>query len=58
VTTLAFVLPTLVLPRIIDQLQRDIDPNVLNGLTDEDLGVWATPEGTTFVDGSSYQCID
>ena len=33
------------------QLQDDLDPANLNTLSDFDLGVWATPEGTTFVDG-------
>lgn len=51
VTTLCFVSPASVLPRIVKQLQDDLDPASLNALSDFDLGVWATPEGTTFVDG-------
>ena len=51
VTTLCFVSPTSVLPQIVKQLQGDLDPARLNALSDFDLGVWATPEGTTFVDG-------
>jgi hypothetical protein len=51
VTTLCFVSPTSVLPQIVKQLQDDLDPANLNTLSDFDLGVWATPEGTTFVDG-------
>jgi hypothetical protein len=35
----------------VKQLQDDLDPASLNALSDFDLGVWATPEGTTFVDG-------
>ncbi|THU98405.1 ARM repeat-containing protein [Dendrothele bispora CBS 962.96] len=50
VTTLAFVSPESVLPRIVDQLRDDINVNVLNSLTDFDFGVWSTPEGTTYVD--------
>ena len=34
-----------------EKLHDDIKPDVLNGISDLDLGVWATPEGTTFVDG-------
>ena len=52
--TLAFVAPNLVLPRLMDQLRADIDPNVINGLSDSDIGIWLTPEGTTFVDGEKY----
>lgn len=51
VTTLCFVSPASVLPQIVKQLQDDLDPASLNALSDFDLGVWATPEGTTFVDG-------
>lgn len=51
VGTLAFVSPATVLPRIIDQLRADINPSVVNTLTDADFGVWLTPEGTTYVDG-------
>ena len=31
-----------------------VDPDVLNSISDEDLAIWATPEGTTFVDGKPY----
>ena len=34
-----------------EQLIVDINSEVLNGISDFDLGVWGTPEGTTFVDG-------
>ncbi|KAJ7115902.1 ARM repeat-containing protein [Mycena epipterygia] len=49
-TTLVFVAPDVVLPRIVEQLQADIDPSVLNALTEEDLGMWRMPEGSTFID--------
>ncbi|KAF9234000.1 armadillo-type protein [Melanogaster broomeanus] len=51
VSTLAFVCPEIVLPRIMDQLRVDVDVAALNGLTEDDIGIWETPEGTTFVDG-------
>ncbi|KAF9059496.1 armadillo-type protein [Rhodocollybia butyracea] len=50
VSTLAFVSPSDVLPRILDQLRDDINVDALNALTEVDFGIWATPEGTTFVD--------
>ena len=37
-----------------EQLQVDLNPANLNALSDFDLGVWATPEGTTFVDGQLF----
>jgi hypothetical protein len=51
ITSLTFISPATVLPRIVDQLKDDLDPAILNSLTDDDLAIWATPEGTTFVDG-------
>lgn len=53
-TTLVFVAPALVSPRVLAQLKSDIDVAVLNNMSDIDLGIWATPEGTTFVDGSLH----
>ncbi|CAA7260345.1 unnamed protein product [Cyclocybe aegerita] len=50
ITTLAFVSPANVLPRVTEQLKSDINPEVLNSLSDDDLAIWATAEGTTFVD--------
>lgn len=52
--TLAFVAPDSVLPRLVDQLRADIDPDVINGLSDSDIGIYLTPEGTTFVNGEKY----
>jgi hypothetical protein len=56
IATLVFVAPSIVLPRLVEQLNEDIKPDVLNGISDFDLGVWATPEGTRFVDGQ-YQAF-
>ncbi|KAG6864935.1 hypothetical protein C0991_006286 [Blastosporella zonata] len=50
VSTLAFVAPEAVLPRVMEQLRADINPTVVNSLTEFDFGVWLTPEGTTCVD--------
>ncbi|KIJ63493.1 hypothetical protein HYDPIDRAFT_175892 [Hydnomerulius pinastri MD-312] len=55
VSTLAFVCPEVVLPRIMDQLRVDIDGTAINGLTEDDFGIWETPEGTTYVDVLSNQ---
>lgn len=55
VSTLAFVAPEVVLPRIVEQLHADINADEINSLTDQDLGIWATPEGTAYVDGKCFK---
>ncbi|KAI0343486.1 ARM repeat-containing protein [Trametopsis cervina] len=50
VTTMAFVAPEVAIPRIMAQIQRDIDAKEIEALTDEELAIWATPEGTTYID--------
>lgn len=49
--TLAFVAPHAVLPRVMEQLRADINGKRLIALTDEDLAIWETPEGTMCVNG-------
>ena len=34
------------------QLRLDINTNEINGISDTDLAIWATPEGTAYVDGT------
>ncbi|GJE94641.1 ARM repeat-containing protein [Phanerochaete sordida] len=58
VTTLSFVAPQAVIPQIVEQLRRDIDAQALGGLTEEDLAIWATPEGTTYIDVLSNKKSD
>ena len=50
ITTLAFVAPDAVLPRIMERLRADLSSDI-SSLTDLDIGIWNTPEGQTFVDG-------
>ncbi|KAI6117782.1 armadillo-type protein [Pisolithus croceorrhizus] len=50
VSTLAFVCPEVVLPRIMDQLRADIDVQGINDLTEVDFGIYETPEGTAYAD--------
>jgi hypothetical protein len=57
VGTLAFVSPVTVLPRVVDQLRADINLSVVNALTETDIGIWLTPEGTTYVDGQLSDSI-
>lgn len=51
VTTLSFVAPEAVIPQIVEQLHCDIDAQELGALTYADLAIWATPEGTAYIDG-------
>ncbi|KAL4068779.1 armadillo-type protein, partial [Scleroderma yunnanense] len=55
ISTLAFVCPEVVLPRVMDQLRADIDVQGINGLTETDFGIFETPDGTAFVDVLSLQ---
>ncbi|KAH0828924.1 armadillo-type protein [Lanmaoa asiatica] len=48
--TLTFIAPRVVLPRVMDLLRVDIDAETLNALTEEEIGIWETPEGTSYVD--------
>jgi hypothetical protein len=57
VTTLAFVAPSLVLPRLMEQLRQDLDPSGLESIGLTEYGIWKTPTGTTFVDGKTHQLI-
>ncbi|KAF8883249.1 armadillo-type protein [Infundibulicybe gibba] len=50
ISTLTFVAAHVILPRVMEQLQVDINPTIISSLSATDLGIWATPEGTTFVD--------
>jgi hypothetical protein len=54
VTTLAFVAPGVVLPQVVEQLQADINPAVINGLGELEFGIYSTLEGTAFIDGNSH----
>ncbi|KAI0035599.1 ARM repeat-containing protein [Vararia minispora EC-137] len=49
ITTLAFVSPQTVLPRVVSQLKADLVSDV-KSLTDTDFGIWETPEGKMFTD--------
>ncbi|KAI0688462.1 ARM repeat-containing protein [Cytidiella melzeri] len=50
VTTLAFVAPEIVIPRILAQVRSDINSQEIDAITDEELAIWAQPEGTTYID--------
>ncbi|OCH93463.1 ARM repeat-containing protein [Obba rivulosa] len=50
VSTLVFVAPECTLPKLLQHLKSDLSAQEVQSLNDMDLGVWATPEGKTFVD--------
>ncbi|KIK62847.1 hypothetical protein GYMLUDRAFT_242480 [Collybiopsis luxurians FD-317 M1] len=49
-TVLAFVAPPEVLPRVVERLREDVDGGVIGALTEEELGIWKTEEGSLYVD--------
>ncbi|KAH9925947.1 ARM repeat-containing protein [Epithele typhae] len=50
VTTLVFVAPEAVLHKLVGHIQSDIAPSNTQSLADDDLAIWATPVGQTYVD--------
>ncbi|KAI8978208.1 ARM repeat-containing protein [Trametes punicea] len=50
VTTLAFVAPSIVIPKVVEQIRADLRSEDTRALTDDDLGIWSTPEGQTYID--------
>ncbi|KAG1832884.1 armadillo-type protein [Suillus subalutaceus] len=55
ISTLAFVCPENVLPKIMEQLRADTDPSTIKALSEAEFGIWQTPEGMTYVDVLSSQ---
>ena len=56
-STLTFPSPATVLPRIVEQLHVDIDPSAMNALSELDFAIWATPEGSTYIDGKFVPAV-
>lgn len=52
-TTLAFVAPDHVVPRLIEQVKADLDASKISTIGEMELCVYKTPEGVPFVDGMS-----
>jgi hypothetical protein len=50
-TTLAFVAGDLVLSEILQQVKTDLDEKALGAITETDIAIWKTPEGTMYTDG-------
>ncbi|KAK9324958.1 armadillo-type protein [Lipomyces orientalis] len=48
--TLAFVSPEVVAPSLRDMFVHDLNPTRLDGITDEDVRIWLTPDGVLCVD--------
>lgn len=47
---LAFVAPTVIVPRLMELIGRDLDPDVLRSIGPLEMAISRTPEGTCFVD--------
>jgi len=50
--TLAFISPEVFVPELLVKIKSDLDPLNLDFIGAQELGIWATPAGTAFVDGS------
>lgn len=51
--TLTLVTPAIVLPRLLEQIEKDLDLEKVKSLNDSDLAIWNTVEGTLYVDGNT-----
>ncbi|ORY90168.1 ARM repeat-containing protein [Leucosporidium creatinivorum] len=49
-TTLALILPAVIVPLLFTQFEDDLNPSHLTFIGSTEYGVWATPEGIPFVD--------
>ena len=54
-TTMVFVAPAALLPILLQQVTEDLDISRLEAIGSLENGIWATPEGETFVDGEFIQ---
>jgi hypothetical protein len=54
VTTLSFVAPALILPPLMVQLRRDLDPTELESIGLHEYSIWKTPEDTLYVNGELF----
>lgn len=55
--TLAFIAPSIYVPEFLSKIREDLDPMQLDFIGVEELGIWQTPPGTTFVDGESTAAL-
>lgn len=49
--TLAFIAPSIYVPEFLSKIREDLNPMQLDFIGAEELGIWQTPPGTTFVNG-------
>ncbi|KDQ20094.1 hypothetical protein BOTBODRAFT_101949 [Botryobasidium botryosum FD-172 SS1] len=49
-STLAFVAPSVVIPKLLDQIRGDLDPASLESIGPTEIGIWRTPADVMFVD--------
>ena len=54
IRTLTFVWPELVIPEVLKRIKLDLENGDLKAVTSTDLGIWDTPEGTTYIDGAWF----
>ncbi|KAI5120166.1 hypothetical protein M0805_008433 [Coniferiporia weirii] len=49
VTTLSFIAPDIIVPVVVAQIKNDLMPSKFASLSEEDVKIWGTPEGTLYV---------
>lgn len=51
--TLAFINPTITIPQLIKEADKNLAPQVYTWITPTDIQIWKAPEGTPVIDGTS-----
>ncbi len=57
VSSIAFIAPECTVSQLVEQIRMDLSPNRLSEIGDFELGIWNTPEGSTYVDSECIQCL-
>ncbi|KAF9987092.1 translational activator of GCN4 [Modicella reniformis] len=47
---LVFIAPSTMIPVFLDHVKEDLDPKLLDGIGEQEIGIWKHPEGELFVD--------
>jgi hypothetical protein len=54
-TTLCFIQPSVYVPPLLEMIREDLDASALHSIGAEEIGIWRTPPGQTFVDGGCFR---
>jgi len=50
ISNLVFIAPSTMIPVFMSHVEEDLDPKLLDGIGEQEIGIWKHPEGELFVD--------